>query len=179
MALDSAADMDVSFRIGGAAFFGEARQSRLRVWCSKQRPRVPPRRPLPQHVDGGIEPDGDRRLPPRCSRPRLRSPNRCRRKAVPDALQGACRQSIYRRPSIRPARSAGPDAPTAFPQSRAIHRLAWSGKRAPPDQPAGSKMSRATLFLILLLLLIVGGAVLLSTSAREVPAKPIEVDVQP
>ncbi len=39
-------------------------------------------------------------------------------------------------------------------------------------------MSRATLFLILLLLLLVGGAVFLSISAREVPAKPIEVNVQ-
>ena len=40
-------------------------------------------------------------------------------------------------------------------------------------------MSRATLFLILLLLLVIGGAVLLSMNAREVPAKPVEVDVQP
>jgi len=39
-------------------------------------------------------------------------------------------------------------------------------------------MSRATLFLILLALLIVGGAVFLSMNAHEVPAKPIEVDVQ-
>ena len=39
-------------------------------------------------------------------------------------------------------------------------------------------MSRATLILILLLLLVVGGTVLLSMNAHEVPAKPIEVDVQ-
>ena len=39
-------------------------------------------------------------------------------------------------------------------------------------------MSRATLFLIALLLLIVGGAYYLSSSAHEVPAKPIEVDVK-
>jgi hypothetical protein len=40
-------------------------------------------------------------------------------------------------------------------------------------------MSRATLFLILLLLFVAGAAVLLSMSAHEVPAKPVEVDVQP
>ena len=39
-------------------------------------------------------------------------------------------------------------------------------------------MSRATLFLIVLILILVGGAVLLSKSAHEVPAKPIEADVQ-
>jgi hypothetical protein len=39
-------------------------------------------------------------------------------------------------------------------------------------------MSRATLFLIVLLLLIVGGAYYLSSSAHEVPTKPIEVDVK-
>jgi hypothetical protein len=39
-------------------------------------------------------------------------------------------------------------------------------------------MSRATLFLIVLLLLIVGGAFYLSSSAHEVPTKPIEVDVK-
>jgi hypothetical protein len=39
-------------------------------------------------------------------------------------------------------------------------------------------MSRATLFVIILLFLLVGGAVFLSMSAREVPAKPVEVDVQ-
>lgn len=38
-------------------------------------------------------------------------------------------------------------------------------------------MPRATLFLIILLLFLVGGAVLLSNSAREVPVKPVEVDV--
>ena len=38
-------------------------------------------------------------------------------------------------------------------------------------------MSRASLFLIVLLVLLVGGAYLLSTSAHEVPTKPIEVDV--
>jgi hypothetical protein len=38
-------------------------------------------------------------------------------------------------------------------------------------------MSRSTLFLIVLLLLLVGGAFYLSTNAREVPTKPIEVDV--
>lgn len=40
-------------------------------------------------------------------------------------------------------------------------------------------MTRATLFLVLLLLLLVGGAVFLSMSAREIPQKPIEVEVQP
>jgi hypothetical protein len=39
-------------------------------------------------------------------------------------------------------------------------------------------MSRATLFLIILILLLVGATVFLSNNAREVPAKPIEVDVQ-
>ncbi len=39
-------------------------------------------------------------------------------------------------------------------------------------------MTRTTLILILLLLLVVGGTVLLSMNAREVPPKPIEVDVQ-
>lgn len=39
-------------------------------------------------------------------------------------------------------------------------------------------MSRSTLFLLVLLLLLVGGAFYLSTSAREVPTKPIEVEVQ-
>jgi hypothetical protein len=39
-------------------------------------------------------------------------------------------------------------------------------------------MSRATLFLIVLLLLIVGGAFYLSSSAHEVPTKPIQVDVK-
>ncbi len=39
-------------------------------------------------------------------------------------------------------------------------------------------MTRAPLVLILLLLLLVGGAVFLSMSAREVPQKPIEVEVQ-
>jgi hypothetical protein len=39
-------------------------------------------------------------------------------------------------------------------------------------------MSRTALFLILLALLLIGGAVFLSMSAHEVPAKPIEVDVQ-
>jgi hypothetical protein len=39
-------------------------------------------------------------------------------------------------------------------------------------------MSRSTLFLIVIVLLVVGGAWFLSTSAREVPTKPIEVDVQ-
>ena len=38
-------------------------------------------------------------------------------------------------------------------------------------------MPRATVFLIVLLLLLAGGAVLLSTSAREVPLKAVEVDV--
>lgn len=38
-------------------------------------------------------------------------------------------------------------------------------------------MSRPTLFLILILFLLVGGAYFLSTSAHEVPTKPIEVDV--
>jgi hypothetical protein len=38
-------------------------------------------------------------------------------------------------------------------------------------------MSRAPLFLIVLLLLIIGGAWFLSSSAHEVPTKPIEVDV--
>jgi hypothetical protein len=39
-------------------------------------------------------------------------------------------------------------------------------------------MSRPVLLLIVLALLIVGGAVLLSMNASEVPAKPIEVNVQ-
>ena len=39
-------------------------------------------------------------------------------------------------------------------------------------------MSRPALLLIVLALLVVGGAVLLSMYAREVPAKPIEVNVQ-
>lgn len=39
-------------------------------------------------------------------------------------------------------------------------------------------MSRTSLLLILVALLLVGGAVLLSMSAREVPAKPVEVNVQ-
>jgi hypothetical protein len=39
-------------------------------------------------------------------------------------------------------------------------------------------MSRATLFLIVLLLLIVGGAFYLSSSAHEVPTKPMQVDVK-
>ena len=38
-------------------------------------------------------------------------------------------------------------------------------------------MTRGTLFLIVLVLLLVGGAVFLSSSAHEVPTKPIEVDV--
>jgi hypothetical protein len=38
-------------------------------------------------------------------------------------------------------------------------------------------MSRATLFLILLAVVVVGGIVFLSNNAREVPTKPIEVDV--
>ena len=38
-------------------------------------------------------------------------------------------------------------------------------------------MSRTTLLLIVLALLLIGGAVFLSTNAREVPTKPIEVDV--
>ena len=38
-------------------------------------------------------------------------------------------------------------------------------------------MSRSTLFLVVLLLLIAGGAWFLSSSAHEVPTKPIEVDV--
>jgi len=42
-------------------------------------------------------------------------------------------------------------------------------------QKAG--MSRPLLVLIVLALLLIGGAVFLSRSAREVPAKPIEVDV--
>jgi hypothetical protein len=39
-------------------------------------------------------------------------------------------------------------------------------------------MPRVTLILIVLVLVLAGGAVLLSKSAHEVPAKPIEVDVQ-
>jgi hypothetical protein len=46
------------------------------------------------------------------------------------------------------------------------------------QQNHGKNMSRATVFLIVLILLLVGGAVLLSKSAHEVPAKPIEADVQ-
>jgi len=38
-------------------------------------------------------------------------------------------------------------------------------------------MSRAMLFLIVLVLLLAGGTFFLSTSAEEVPTKPIEVDV--
>ena len=38
-------------------------------------------------------------------------------------------------------------------------------------------MPRGTLILIVLILLLVGGAVYLSTSAHEVPTKPVEVDV--
>lgn len=38
-------------------------------------------------------------------------------------------------------------------------------------------MSRTPLILIVLLLLLVGGAWFLSSSAHEVPTKPIEVDV--
>jgi hypothetical protein len=38
-------------------------------------------------------------------------------------------------------------------------------------------MSRGTLILIVLLLLIAGGTYVLSTSAHEVPTKPIEVEV--
>jgi hypothetical protein len=38
-------------------------------------------------------------------------------------------------------------------------------------------MSRATVLILLLILLLVGAAVYLSTSAHEVPTKPIEVDV--
>ncbi len=38
-------------------------------------------------------------------------------------------------------------------------------------------MSRSTLFIIVLVLLIIGGAWFLSASAREVPTKPIEVEV--
>ena len=38
-------------------------------------------------------------------------------------------------------------------------------------------MSRTMIFLILVVLLIVGGAIFLSTSAKEVPVKPIEAEV--
>jgi hypothetical protein len=38
-------------------------------------------------------------------------------------------------------------------------------------------MSRSALFLIVIVLLIIGGAWFLSSSAREVPTKPIEVEV--
>lgn len=38
-------------------------------------------------------------------------------------------------------------------------------------------MPRTTLYLILLILLLVGIAVFLSMSARQVPTKPIEVEV--
>ena len=57
--------------------------------------------------------------------------------------------------------------------------IGLSGRaKGPPQRIHGKNMSRATLFLILLALLIVGGAVFLSMNAHEVPAKPIEVDVQ-
>jgi hypothetical protein len=39
-------------------------------------------------------------------------------------------------------------------------------------------MTRSTLFLIVIVLLVAGGAWFLSTSAHEVPTKPIEIDVQ-
>src|SRR5687768_8711265 len=52
------------------------------------------------------------------------------------------------------------------------------GQKGRHAHSSGKNMSRAALFLIVLALLLVGGAVFLSMSAREVPAKPIEVDVQ-
>ena len=56
--------------------------------------------------------------------------------------------------------------------------MGLSGRAKGPPANHGKNMSRATLFLIVLVLVLVGGAVLLSKSAHEVPAKPIEVDVQ-
>jgi hypothetical protein len=50
--------------------------------------------------------------------------------------------------------------------------------KGPPQPNHGKYMSRATLFLILLVLLLIGGAVFLSMNAHEVPAKPIEAEVQ-
>jgi hypothetical protein len=51
------------------------------------------------------------------------------------------------------------------------------GQKGRQPRPAnGIMMSRAILFIVLLVLLI-GGIVLLSNSAREVPAKPVEVEV--
>jgi len=38
-------------------------------------------------------------------------------------------------------------------------------------------MPRSIVFLVLILLLLVGGAVFLSSNAREVPVKPVEVEV--
>ena len=38
-------------------------------------------------------------------------------------------------------------------------------------------MPRSALFLILLVLLLAGGALFLSSNAREVPVKPIEVEI--
>jgi hypothetical protein len=38
-------------------------------------------------------------------------------------------------------------------------------------------MSRAVLFLIIILVIIAGALVFLSSQAREVPTKPVEVDV--
>jgi hypothetical protein len=54
----------------------------------------------------------------------------------------------------------------------------WSGKRATVAHQTGENMSRPAMLLIVLALLIAGGAILLSMNAREVPSKPIEVDVQ-
>jgi len=57
--------------------------------------------------------------------------------------------------------------------------MGLSGRaKGPPQRNHGKNMPRVTLFLIVLILILVGGAVLLSKSAHEVPAKPIEVDVQ-
>lgn len=51
--------MDVRRRVGGAALFGEPLERPLRIAVAKQRASVSPRGSVGQHIDGGIEPDGD------------------------------------------------------------------------------------------------------------------------
>ena len=66
----------------------------------------------------------------------------------------------------------------SFSTSRGYTLACLVGQKGRPQRNHGKTMSRVTLFLILLALLLAGGAVFLSMNAREVPAKPIEVDVQ-
>jgi len=71
MSADTAAHMDVGLRIGLPLDPGETFQRALGIAVLEQWPGVAARGTLSQHIDWGIEPDGDRPLLQQGARPRI------------------------------------------------------------------------------------------------------------